>query len=533
VPKSKPPRRLQQLVEEGLAALAAGDQQLAADLCRNALAERPDMARAHYLAAVIALEGGDRNMAQQALETVVGLNDTHSAAWAQLSRLFVTSGEFVKAQGCLINAVNTEHGNPAVLDLIGTVFRLAGNLEASRQWHQKAVAKDDQHVPFLINLANSHLYHGEQQAAEQILRGCVAIQPDNPQVHWMLSGTHTATSMQHVNEMHTLLESAVHPRSIAYLEYAIGKECEDQEEWPSAGEAFERGAAARRETVEYDEAGDIELFATAEQLFTKGWLDQQPTGPDDSAPIFIVGEPRTGTTLLDRIIGAHSAVTSAGELRHLGFALRQVTGVQEPRQFTSGLLRSAASADMAAIGDAYLASISELRDAPRITDKLPFNYLYLPLIVAALPGAKILHVTRDPMDTCLAIYKQHFADAYLYSYDQQELARHYVRYAHLMNTWRKRLPGRFLDVSYEDLVSNTETVARQVCDYLDLPWDESCLRYFDDKGTVTTASAAQVREAPHDRSVGRWRHYAERLGAMQMILDEAGLLWTGTMLKCR
>jgi Tfp pilus assembly protein PilF len=523
-PKSKPPRRLQQSIEKGFAALGAGDRQSAADLCRNALAERPDMAGAHYLAALIALEAADRKMAQQALETVVRLNETHAAAWAQLARLFVTSGEFVKAEGCLINAVNTQQGNPAVLDLIGTVFRLAGNLEASRQWHEQAVAKDDQHVPFLINLANNHLYHGEQQAAERILRNCIDIQPDNPQVHWLLSGAHTATSMRHVNEMRTLLESAVHPRSIAYLEYAIGKECEDLENWQSAGDAFERGAAARRETVAYDEAAEIELFATAEQLFTADWLDKQQAGPDAPAPIFIVGEPRTGTTLLDRIIGAHSAVASAGELRHLGFALRQVTGVHEPRQFTSGLLRSAASTDLAAIGDAYLASTSGLRDAPRITDKLPLNYVYIPLIVAALPGAKILHMTRDPMDTCLAIYKQHFGDAYLYSYDQQELARHYVRYAHLMNTWRERLPGRFLDVSYEDLVSNTETVARQICEYLDLSWEENCLRYYDDKGAVTTASAAQVREAPHNRSIGRSQHYTERLGPMQKILDAAGLV---------
>lgn len=211
-------------------------------------------------------------------------------------------------------------------------------------------------------------------------------------------------------------------------------------------------------------------------------------------------------------------------MRHLGFALRQVTGASEPRQFTAGLLRLAASADLSAIGDAYLASISGLRDAPRITDKLPFNYLYLPLIAAALPGAKILHMTREPMDTCFAIYKQHFADAYLYSYEQQELARYYVRYAKLMNTWRERMPGRFLDVSYENLVSDTETIARQVCEYLDLPWEENCLRYYDDKGAVTTASAAQVREAPHDRSIGRWRHYADRLGPMQKILDDAGLL---------
>jgi len=127
-------------------------------------------------------------------------------------------------------------------------------------------------------------------------------------------------------------------------------------------------------------------------------------------------------------------------------------------------------------------------------------------VVLTTKGANRLKKTRPQLSQWI---NQHFADAYLYSYDQQELARHYVRYAHLMNTWRERLPGRFLDVSYEDLVSNTETVARQVCDYLDLPWDENCLRFYDDKGTVTTASAAQVREAPHDRSVGRWRHYAE------------------------
>ncbi len=524
MPSKRPAKRLQRLVEQGFTALAAADRQLAVDLCRKALAEQPDMARAHYLAAVIALESGERDTAQQALETVVRLNDTHSAAWAQLARLFVTAGKFVKAEGCLLNAVNTEQGNPAIMDLIGTVFRFAGDLEASRQWHRQAVAKDDQHVPFLINLANNHLYYGEQQDAERILRKCIDLQPGNPQVHWMLSATHTATSTRHVNEMRTLLESADHPRSVAYLEYAIGKESEDQQDWQSAGEAFERGAAARRETVAYDEAADIELFATAEKLFTRDWLDQHQAGPDDSATIFIVGEPRTGTTLLDRIIGAHSAVSSAGELRHLGFALRQVTGAHEPRQFTSGLLRSAASADLSAMGDAYLASISGLRDAPRISDKLPSNYLYLPLIVAALPGTKILHMTRNPMDTCFAIYKQYFSDAYLYSYDQQELARHYVRYAHLMNTWRERLPGCFLDVNYEDLVSNTETVARHVFEYLDLPWEENCLRYYDEKGTVTTASAAQVREAPHDRSIGRWQHYTEQLDPMRKILDAAGLL---------
>lgn len=521
--RRKPPKRLRQLVEKGFAAFGAGNRQLAADLCREALGERPDMVRAHYLAALLALDSGDRDTARQALETVVRLHETHAAAWAQLARLFVTSGDFVKAEGCLLNAVNTESGNPTVMDLIGTVFRLADNLDMSRQWHEKAVAKNNRHVPFLINLANSHLYHGDQQAAKQILQNCIEIQQDNSQVHWMLSGANTATSMQHVDEMRSLLDSATHPRSIAYLEYAIGKECEDQQQWQLAGAAFGQGAAARRQTVAYDEAAEIELFATAEQLFTAEWLDKQQVGPGDSAPIFIVGEPRTGTTLLDRIVAAHSTVSSAGELRHMGFALRKVTGVKEAKQFSTALLRAIPDADAAAIGDAYLASTAGLRDAPRIIDKLPSNYLYLPLIAAALPGARILHMTREPMDACFAIYKHLFADAYLYSYDLEELARHHVRYANLMNVWRERLPGRFLDVRYEDLVQDTEKVAREVCDFLDLSWEQSCLRYYDESGTVTTASTVQVREAPHDRSIGRWRHYAEQLEPVRKILDAAGV----------
>lgn len=513
-----PPKRLRQLVEQGFRALGQGDRQLAADCCRGALREKPDFARAHYLAALIALDSGDRGSAQQALETVATLNPKFAPAWAQLARLFITAGEFVKAEACLVNAANSETGNPAVQDLIGTVFRLAGNLAASQEWHEKAVNKDDEHVPFLINLANSHKFHGDQAAAEVLLRKGIALRPRHSQLHWLLSTTVNATSMEHVDEMRRLLASESHPRSVAYLQYAIGKECEDLQAWQQAGEAFVAGAEARRGTVAYDEAADIALFETAGELFTEEWLAKQETGPNDAGPIFVVGEPRTGTTLLDRIVGAHSAVTSAGELRHLAFAIRQVTGCSEPRQFSPELLRAAACADVEAIGEAYLQSTESLRDTPHIIDKLPGNYLYLPLILAALPGARILHMRRDPMDTCFAIYKQLFADAYLYSYDQEELARHYLRYDQLMRTWRERFPERFVDVQYEDLVQDTGDVVRGILDHLDLTWDDACINYFETRAAVTTASAAQVREPPHTRSIGRWKHYEEMLNPMLCIL---------------
>ena len=480
------------------------------------------MARAHYLAALLALDSGQHDIAQQALRKTVELNDQHAPAWAQLARSFVKTGEFGKAEACLENAVNTEKGNPVVHDLIGTAFRLAGNLEASRHWHAKAVAGAPNHVPFLINLANVHLYFGDTGEADGLLSQCIDLQPEDAQVHWLLSRTSKAMNVWHIEAMQDLVASQRDARSVAYLNYAIGKEAEDLEDWGLAFDAFETGAAARRETVAFDEQHDAAVFEKAEAVFTEQWLAAQVPGLSDAAPIFVVGEPRSGTTLLDRMLGAHSKVNSAGELRHMGFAVRRITGLNEPRQFSPELLRAAAQADSFQIGTAYFESTASLRgEAAHLIDKLPANYLYLPLILAALPKARILHMRREPRDACFSMYKQLFADAYLYSYDQEELARHYVRYSKLMNIWRARFPGRFLDVNYEDLVQSTEDTLRGVLEYTGLSWQQQCLEFTTSKTAVTTASAAQVREKPYSRSIGRWRKYEARLQPMLTILAAA------------
>jgi len=483
------------------------------------------MARAHYLAALLAIDSGEHQIAQKALRKTVELNDQHAPAWAQLSRSFIKAGEFAKSEACLRNAVNAEKGNPVVHDLIGGAFRLAGNLDAARHWHEKAVGGAPNHVPFLINLANIHLYFGDLGEADRLLGQCIDIEPGNAQVHWLLSRTSKAMNVWHVEAMQDLVASQREPRSVAYLNFAIGKEAEDLEDWPLAFDAFEAGAKARRESVAFDEPHDVAIFEAAEALFTRGWLDRQDPGLTDAAPIFIIGEPRSGTTLLDRMLGAHGRVNSAGELRHMGFAVRRISGMSEPKQFSPRLLGAAAEADPFQIGTAYFESTASLRgEAAHLIDKLPVNYLYLPIILAALPKAKILHLQREPMDACFSMYKQLFADAYLYSYDQEELARHYVRYAKLMSVWREQFPGRFLDVGYEDLVSATDDTLRSVLDHVGLSWQPQCLDFAAAQTAVTTASAAQVREKPHTRSIGRWRRYEARLQPMRQILADAGVV---------
>ena len=161
---------------------------------------------------------------------------------------------------------------------------------------------------------------------------------------------------------------------------------------------------------------------------------------------------------------------------------------------------------------------------PRFVDKLPPNYIYLPLILMALPNAKIIHVRRNPMDACFASFKQLFADAYLHSYDQAEMARHHARYYHLMQHYRDQFDGRFFEISYEDTARDVEPNARAMIDFLELPWEEACLEFHKQTTAVTTASTVQVREPAHTRSIGRWRRYEKQLEPMRNALEEHGVV---------
>jgi tetratricopeptide (TPR) repeat protein len=403
-----------------------------------------------------------------------------------------------------------------VLDLLGTVSSLMGEYGDARDFYRDAVAKSPRHPPFLLNLANNLIYHGETDAAESIFRQIIEIQPNSPQAHWSLSGSRRASDHTHIEHMRVLASTEnLHPRALAFYHYAIGKEYEDLQDWDAAFDAISAGAACRRQTVEFDETTEIEMFDFLQEKFTSDWLNRAGIGHGSTSPIFVLGQPRTGTTLIERIIGSHSSVHSAGELQQFGLAIRRLSDYRDPKRFSAPLFEAALSLAPGKIGSMYLDTTRRMQgDTPHFIDKLPQNYLFIPLILAALPNAKIVHLTRDPRDACFSGFKQLFADAYLHSYDQREMARHHARYWRLMNVWRERFTGRFLDISYEDVVRNLDSSVRRLIEYLGLPWEDACLNFHRQQSAVSTASAVQVREPAHTRSIGRWRRYEQNLVPM-------------------
>lgn len=516
---------MQDALREGFAHLASGRFSEASACCRRLLSAKRDLVEGHFLVGLVALELKQTWNAVQAFGSVTKLRPDHAAAWANLARVFMQAGQPARADAALAKAVEHHDDNPVVLDLIGTVHGLLGDQKEAGRWIGRALERQPDSIPFLINQANNYTFLDRLDDAECALREVLSRQPGHPNAHWLLSGLRAATDRSHVGELERLIERQAHnPRALAFLCYGLGKELEDLEDWDNAFEAFARGAAARRQTIDFDESSEVEMYDAFAAAFTLGWLEDGREGHDDPAPIFVVGQPRTGTTLVERIITSHSQVHSAGELKQFGHSVRRIGDYREPRRESARLAELAADIDPARLGRTYLHTTRTMQGGlPRFVDKLPPNYLYIPLILKALPRAKIVHLRRDPMDACFASFKQLFADAYPHSYDQAEMARHHARYFRLMQTWRERFGDRFLDISYEDTAANLAPNARTLIDFLELPWEDACLSFHEQKTAVTTASVVQVRQPAHTRSVGRWRRYGEQLADMRDTLAAEGV----------
>lgn len=515
---------IEKLLGEGFAALNAGRLTDAASICQQILTLDRTRVEGHFLVGLVAAEMKDLRTAASAFGSVTKLDPKHTAAWAQLARVFMRLGQPARAEKALEEAVRIDTEDAVVEDLIGVVYSLLGDQKAAKAWYERAVAHAPHAPAFAVNLASALTFLGENEEGERVLGALLAKHEEIAQAHWLLSSLKRAENTERADKLAAQGARSGDAQSRAFLFYAAGKEYEDCEAWDRAFAAFEAGARAKRSIVQYDEAGEEAMFRALGEAFTPEWAAQTAASCDDPSPIFVVGQPRTGTTLIERIITSHSAVESAGELQQFGLSVRRLSENPGRERWSAEGARASANVDPKALGEEYLRASSAMRQgAPRFVDKLPGNYLYIPLILKALPNARVVHLTREPMDACFASYKQLFAEAYFHSYDQEEMARHFVRYARLMDHWRALFPGRFLDISYEETVSDLEPNARRLIDFLGLDWEEACLNFHQQSASVATASAVQVREKAHTRSVGRWRRYGARLDPMRRVLAEAGL----------
>ncbi|MEE8295524.1 MAG: sulfotransferase [Sphingomonadales bacterium] len=517
---------IQRLLKEGFDALTHRKFEEAGAMVRQVLTAAPKNIEGHFLVGLIANETKDYKFAIHAFGSVTTLDPKHAAGWAQLARNFMKVGQPKRADFALNKAIELKPDDPLVQDLIGTTLSGLGDQHAAEEWYRKAVKQAPNAPTFNINWASSLIFLGKKKEAKKALDKVLRVKPFDPQAHWRLSNLEKATDRTHLKALEKLMKRYQNDsKALSFIAYSAGKEYEDLGEWENAFRCFKIGAEAKKKITEFDETREEAMFKAYHETFTPEWVAKKTEGAKSDAPIFILGQPRTGTTLVERIITAHSMVHSAGELQQFRLAIWRNAKGETPGQFSPEMVRVSTDIDPKPIGETYLKTSESMQgNLPRFVDKMPINYLYVPLIIKALPNAKIIHLVRDPMDSCFSSYKQLFAEAYFHSYSLYEMARHHVRYHRLMNYWRELLPGKFLDVKYEEVVNDLESNARRMINFLELPWEDTCLEFHRQTQAVTTASAVQVREKVHTRSVGRWQKYENQMQPVLEILSKAGVI---------
>lgn len=389
---------------------------------------------------------------------------------------------------------------------------------------ERAHAKGLNSAPLYFLLGTCRMRLGDADRAEQNLERGIALDAGFAPNHWQLAKLRRQKSdSNHVDRLRTTLARARQPADRAAIGYALFKELDDLGDHAGAWEAWTAAAAIMKSATGYRVERDVELHRNLVAM------DRQHDGklPDpDSAegpiPVFIVGLPRSGTTLLERMLGRHSRICAGGELSDLVMQLRYMANRPGVAKLDDNLVASLAMVDHAGWGRRYQAHVAWRRNGKEaLTDKLPSNYRLVGEILRALPSARIIHVERDPVAACFSNLREcFFGGSYGYSNDFIDMATYYRAYRDMMSYWNERYPGRIHRVRYADLVTGTREVLSSTLGYCGFDWEDACLDTSGSGDVVATASAAQVREPIHTRSVAHWRHYAQQLQPMIEALGE-------------
>jgi tetratricopeptide (TPR) repeat protein len=432
---------------------------------------------------------------------------------------------WAEASAALAAAERSAAGDARATAAVGDLRSMLGDYAAAFACYDRAVALAPDESRFWFNRAAVRRFLGQLEEAEADYDRCLSLDPSDALAYLNRTELRVQTAQHnHLAELERLVSRGFSSWSAEVpIRYALAKEYEDQGEYTASWNHLSVGAALRRRHLQYDPATDL---ATVDWLIESFPANQSRLPGDDSGqPIFIVGMPRTGSTLVDRILGSHAQVHSAGELVDFGNAVvaqaKRALGRDGTRR---ELITASARIDFAALGAEYLARTRHrVGQRPRFTDKLPLNYLYCGLIAAALPNARIVHVTRHPLATCYGAYKVLFDQGYPFSYDLGELADYYAGYRRLMAHWQATIPGRITEISYEKLVAAPETVCRRLLAALDLEWDSACMEFYKNPSPIATASAAQARRPIYSKAVSHWRNFTIQLAPVRERLEARGI----------
>ncbi len=493
---------------------------------REILNRSRDNAEGHFLLG-LAEKGASRvDPAVKSFERAIRADDARYDAAIELAGLRLRSSRHGDACDLLQRYESRLENSPLYLDMAGMIYTNAGLPEKAWPLFRKANDLQPGVSKLQENLAACSVFIGKIDEAQDIYRRLLEKQPNHQRNHYELSRLARAANSDHVDAMIAMLESTNLPEEQnIYAYYAIGKELEDLQRWGEAFEYFKKGGDAAASVADYKVQADVDLIDKMIAVCDADWLDDKAADETSVAgektPVFVVGLPRTGTTLTERILTSHSRVESVGESFFMQIVIKRESRVLTADGMSPAIVDAFAHKDIRRLASGYLQAVGyKFGDKPLFIEKFPENFLYLGFIAKAFPDAHIVHLKRNPMDTCFAMYKQSF---FRYAYTLDDLGAYYVAYHRLYQHWRDLLGDRMIELDYEELVGNQEQQTRQLLARLGLDFEDGCLRFEQNRTASNTASTVQIREKIHARSVHRWKRFEEQLQPLRKTLQGAGI----------
>lgn len=412
---------------------------------------------------------------------------------------------------------------------VGATYGRFGESARAYEVFSQAALKDPGNPAVKENCAIGLAFLGRIEEAERIYDDLIAKGAPSGVTYLNRSGLRRQTEeANHIDQLRDTIAKMPGREPFApYLFHALAKEYEDLGQFEQSFECLAKASAQRRRSINYSVDAEIRTLERIAEIFDESYFEGRAEGCPSAEPIFIVGMPRTGSTLAERFIANHSQVVAAGELQNFDLMVQlrmSELAVSQGRYQIQDRSYFYKNVDMFSVGESYINSTRPRTGAtPYFIDKNPNNFVNIGAIVAALPNAKIVHMERNPMDTCYAMFKQPFENAYEFSYDQAELAKYFAAYRKLMAHWNTVLPGRVIRLRYEDLVNDSEGTMRGLLQRLELQWEDACMDHRANEAASMTPSATQVRQPIYASSIGKWRNFEVQLAPLKQALQGQGI----------
>jgi tetratricopeptide (TPR) repeat protein len=492
-------------------------------ICRELLARRPDDVNALRLLAKVAGEAERWGQAERLLLKVLALAPGFHDARLDLARVYKQQDRIDKAVVTAEQAAEITPQNSNAHYLHASMLAIAGRHAEALEAYQRALDINARHTAAWVGMGHLQKTLGRQEEGIASYRRAIEQRPNFGEVYWSLANLKTFrfTTDEIADMERRLAEEPLDEDARVHFLFTLGKALEDQREYSRAFEHYAEACAQQRMRIAYDPVDTEVINERIRKVFTAEFIAEHAGhGCPDPAPIFIVGLPRSGSTLIEQILASHSQVEGTAELPDVGRVIGSVPSRCEGQPYPEGL-RLLAEEEWSALGEFYLErTLRHRHGLPFFTDKMPNNFPSIGLIHLMLPNAKVIDARRHPLDSCFGSFKQHFAQGQTFTYDLVEIGEYFLEYRRMMRHWAQLLPGRVLELRYEDMVADQEGQTRRLLEHCGLPWEDACLRFYETERAVRTASSEQVRQPIYSSSVNHWRHFREELAPLIEVLGD-------------